>query len=122
MHVWLGSYIASQVTDVSLAKMYLPSLERLATLEELASVADDSGTASDELEDSSFAELKVSSLELELVTASSDELSGSIPGLSPVAPVEESESLPQLAQKKPATDKKLNRNNLRIFILPPFFP
>jgi hypothetical protein len=103
MHVWLGSYIASQVTDVSLAKMYLPSLERLATLEELASVADDSGTASDELEDSSFAELKVSSLELELVTASSDELSGSIPGLSPVAPVEESESLPQLAQKRLAT-------------------
>jgi hypothetical protein len=75
---------------------------------------EDSGTCSSE------EELEVCSESEETVPSASDELSGSRPGFTPVTPVEESESLPQLAQKNPITDRQLKRINLRIFILSPF--
>jgi hypothetical protein len=108
-------YFTVQVTEGSLESLTRPSFEELdsSTSEELdwaTSDEDDSGTASAEF----------GSAEELVCSKASDELSGSVPGLSSGAPVEESESLPQLAQKNPITDRQLKRINLRIFILPPF--
>jgi hypothetical protein len=103
----------ASLNSSALEELSIPELEELASSDEptpKASDEEDSGTASDEF----------GSAEELVCSRASDELSGSIPGLTPVAPVEESESLPQLAQKRPATDKQLNRKNLRIFIFPPF--
>jgi hypothetical protein len=76
---------------------------------------EDSGTCSSEEELENCWESE------ETVPRASDELSGSIPGFTPVTPVEESESLPQLAQKNPITDRQLNRIILRISMSPSFF-
>ena len=66
-------------------------------------------------------ELNKLSAATELDSTDSDEFGRisveELPGLIPEsAPVEESVSLPQLAQKKLATDKQPKRKNLRIFI------
>ena len=96
MHVEYVPFSFAQVTEESLAMIYFLTLEELSIrlLEELvASDEEDSGTTS---EDSGTAE--------ELVCGCvSEELSGSTPASAPFAPVEESESLPQLAQKRLAT-------------------
>jgi hypothetical protein len=114
VHVEYVPFSFVQVTEESLAMIYFLALEELSirSLEELAaSDEEDSGATS---EDSGTAE--------ELVcNNASEELSGSIPASAPVTPVEESESLAQLAQKKPAIVTKPKRKNLRIFIQFSFF-
>jgi hypothetical protein len=106
--------------DGSCANLSCSPLEELTPSDEelcvRSSPDEDSGTCSSE------EELEVCSESEETVPRASDELSGSRPGFTPVTPVEESESLPQLAQKNPITDRQLKRIILRIFILPPFFP
>ena len=100
----------ASLNSSALEELSIPELEELASSDEptpKASDEEDSGTASDEF----------GSAEELVCCNASEELSGSIPAF---APVEESESPPQLAQKKPITDKQLNRKILRIFIFPPF--
>jgi len=112
-------YFTVQVTEVSLESLTrsspneADSAESIEELDWTISDEEDSGTASAE-----FGSADDSGVTAELEAGSAED-SGLTSELSPVAPVEESESLPQLAQKRLAADKQLKRKNLRIFIFPP---
>jgi hypothetical protein len=110
-NLYFFSFDASELEDIS-ASEELDS----STAEEFANSALDSDSCSEESCSDDEDVSDISALELPPETSAEGSDSGTSESTACVL-----ESLPQLAQKSPATDRQLKRNNLRTFMFPPFF-